>query len=75
VSYQWNTHNSRTLIRCGEACKLKWTDIDIENTSVRVTPEKGSNPRILRTSNKLMNMLNTLPRISKTVFKINQDMM
>lgn len=57
-----------TGIRSGEASKLKWTDIDFENAAVRVTPEKGSNPRILKISSKLMAMLNALPKDSTTIF-------
>ena len=34
-----------TGMRCGEACDLlKWTEIDLEQRSVRITPEKGSTP-------------------------------
>jgi len=64
-----------TGIRCGEACKLKWTDIDTENPSIRVTPEKGSNPRLLKISAKLTSMLNTLPKDSQTIFTPNADVM
>ncbi|MEM2147998.1 MAG: site-specific integrase [Candidatus Bathyarchaeia archaeon] len=63
-----------TGARCGEACKLKWTDLDTENGTIRITPEKGSNPRILKISNKLINMLNNLPKTSPTIFQVNQDM-
>jgi integrase len=59
-----------TGMRCGEACELlKWTDIDFEQRSVRITPEKGSNPRILPLSFKLINMLNSLPKTTITVFR------
>jgi len=57
-----------TGMRSGEASKLKWTDVDFENGTVRVTPEKGSSPRILKISNKLMAMLNALPKNSATIF-------
>jgi len=36
-----------TGIRCGEACRLQWTDIDFERNAVRISPEKGSNARML----------------------------
>jgi integrase len=49
--------HKETAMRCGEAHKLKWTDIDFTRKTVRVTPEKGSNPRIFKISNRLCNML------------------
>jgi len=51
-----------TGMRSGEAWQLKWADIDFETDTVRITPEKGSNPRILRMSKKLIGMLNVTPR-------------
>ncbi|MEM0253249.1 MAG: site-specific integrase [Candidatus Bathyarchaeia archaeon] len=57
-----------TGMRAGEAWNLKWVDIDFVNNAVRVTPEKGSSPRIFRVSNKLISMLNSLPRKSEKVF-------
>jgi integrase/ribosomal protein S27AE len=64
-----------TGMRCGEACKLKWTDINLVNNSVRVTPEKGSNARILKISNKLVEMFKELPKHSLRVFGANSDAM
>ena len=65
-----------TGMRCGEACELlKWTDIDIEQRSVRITPEKGSNPRILPLSIKLVDMLAEMPKETSTVFSVNADLM
>ena len=51
-----------TGARRGEAFNLKWTDIDLVNNTVRITPEKGSNPRIFRISAKLATMLGRLPK-------------
>ena len=51
-----------TGVRCGEAWQLKWTDIDLETDTVRITPEKGSNPRIARLSNKLIGMLECITK-------------
>jgi len=51
-----------TGMRIGEAWRLKWTEIDNVNNSVRVTPEKGSNPRIFKLSGKLMAMLDSIQR-------------
>jgi integrase len=65
-----------TGMRSGEACGLlKWTDIDLEQRSIRITPEKNSNPRILPLSIKLINMLNNLPKNENTVFGTNADLM
>jgi integrase len=65
-----------TGMRCGEACELlKWTDIDFEQRAVRITPEKGSNPRILPLSLKLLDMLSCLPKTTITVFGVNTDLM
>jgi integrase len=65
-----------TGMRCGEACDLlKWTDIDLEQRSVRITPEKGSNPRILPLSVKLVDMLAEMPKDTPTAFSVNADMM
>jgi len=47
---------------------LRWSDIDFERKIVRITPEKGSRPRIIPISNKLLNMLNNLPRKSDKVW-------
>ncbi|MCW4011133.1 MAG: site-specific integrase [Candidatus Bathyarchaeota archaeon] len=64
-----------TGMRSGEACQLlKWIDIDLEQRTIRVTPEKGSNPRILPFSLKLADMLNMLPKNTETVFS-NADLM
>jgi integrase len=37
-----------TGARAGEIGTLKWTDVDLEKATVRVAPEKESNPRILQ---------------------------
>jgi len=57
-----------TGVRSGEAARLRWSDIDFERRIVRITPEKGSKSRILPLSNKLINMLNNLPRNSDKVW-------
>ena len=53
-----------TGMRIGEAWRLKWVDVDFANNAVRVTPEKGSEPRIFRVSEKLMSMLRSLQKDS-----------
>jgi len=57
-----------TGIRAGEAWRLQWTDIDFVNLNVRVAPEKGSSPRLLKITSKLASMLNSLPKKSQLVF-------
>jgi integrase/predicted RNA-binding Zn-ribbon protein involved in translation (DUF1610 family) len=49
-----------TGMRVGEAWKLKWADIDFIKGTVSIIPEKGSEPRILKVSNNLMQMLRAL---------------
>jgi integrase len=57
-----------TGVRAGEAWALKWTDLDVEAKAVRVTPEKGSEPRMLRISNKLLAMMSALPKENSYIF-------
>jgi len=51
-----------TGARCGEIWQLKWHDVDFESKVVNITPEKGSNPRVLKISTKLSGMLQALHR-------------
>jgi len=58
-----------TGMRVGEALKLKWTDVDFENKTVRVKPEKGSLPRILSLSDTALAMVKRLkPRADGMLF-------
>jgi len=57
-----------TGMRVGEAWNLKWIDIDFVNTTISVTPEKGSHARMFKVSNKLLAMINTLPKKSAKIF-------
>ena len=57
-----------TGMRAGEAWNLKWTDIDFVNTTIRITPEKRSSPRMFKVSSKLLAMLAMLPKRSDLVF-------
>jgi integrase len=58
-----------TAMRCGEAKRLKWTDVDLERRIIILNePEKNSNPRIWNTSHKLTAMLNALPKTSPKIF-------
>jgi integrase len=57
-----------TGARMGEVLKLKWIDIDEQRRTVHITAEKGSNDRILPISNRLIGMLNQLPKKNDKVF-------
>jgi integrase len=59
-----------TAMRCGEALRLKWKDVDLERRIITLNePEKNSNPRIFSDlSGKLLSMLNTLPKENEKLF-------
>jgi integrase len=58
-----------TAMRRGEAKRLEWTNIDFERNIITLNaPEKRSNPRMWKVSQKLTAMLNALPRKSQKVF-------
>jgi len=57
-----------TGMRIGEAWNLKWTDIDFVNSTLSVTPEKGSHARMFKVTNKLLAMINTIPKKSNKIF-------
>lgn len=57
-----------TDARAGEIGALTWTDIDLEKATVRVAPEKGSNPRIQKLSPEAIQMLSQLARNHSTIF-------
>ena len=55
--------------RLGEALEVAWIDLDSEQRVVRIqNPEKGSNPRAFRISDKLLSMLNGMPKESPKIF-------
>lgn len=58
-----------TGVRCGEGWRIQWDDLDFETNTIRITPEKNSNPRIFHISQKLVGMLQRLQKIyGKYVF-------
>jgi integrase len=58
-----------TGMRCGEAWRLKWIDVDTDHNVITVNnPEKHGVPRQLKISAKLVAMLNGLPKKSERVF-------
>jgi integrase len=49
--------------RSGEVFKLKWRDVDLERKFININdPEKGSLPRQVKISDKLVSMIEKLPR-------------
>jgi integrase len=56
-----------TGARCDEAWKLKWTDLNGNILTIN-DPEKNSLPRQLKVSDRLVSMLQSLPKKDKRVF-------
>jgi integrase len=57
-----------TGMRIGEAERLKWLHIDQQRKLIYITAEKGSNSRLLPISEKLIGMLNQLPKKTDNIF-------
>lgn len=58
-----------TGMRCGEAWRLKWIDVDTERNTITVNnPEKHGNPRMTKISGKRVAMLKSLPKEHEKVF-------
>jgi integrase/recombinase XerD len=57
-----------TGARLGEALELKWTDVDFEQRTIRITPEKGGEARMIKVSPQCIAMLNSLPKNDVTIF-------
>jgi len=56
----------------GEAIKLRWVDLDSQNNTITINhPVRGHNPRQLKVSNKLVALLNALPKTSERIFPTN----
>jgi integrase len=58
-----------TGARAGEAWNLRWIDLDPEQRTVNICPEKNSNPRQRKISTKLIAKLSSLPRRTTYVFR------
>jgi len=56
-------------VRAGEAWNLKWSDLDTEQRTINVAPEKNSNPRHMAVSSQLVGMLNALQKRHKLIFR------
>ena len=58
-----------TGARAGEAWNVKWVDINSQQGTVTITPEKGSRARRLKVASSLVVMLDHLPHRSEHVFR------
>jgi integrase len=67
ASYQQTL--KETGARPGEIWKSEWDDLDIAGKRFTIShPEKGCNPRIINISDRLIQMLLSLPRPQKRIF-------
>jgi len=58
-----------SAMRIGEALKLKWIDVDLERKIITLNnPEKHGNARAFKISDKLIAMLNRLPKTNDKLF-------
>ena len=57
-----------TGARIGEVTRIQWKDLDTERKAIYIRAEKGSNSRILPASDKLLAMLNRIPKTSDKPF-------
>jgi integrase len=58
-----------TGARIGEVTRIQWEDVDINRKIITINyPEKGSMPRQIKVTEKLITMLNSIPRKRKTIF-------
>ncbi len=60
-----------TGFRIGELWDCKWTDLDLEKNTIKCKAEKHGNPRQVRISAKLIQMLYALPKEQR--IHIQQD--
>jgi integrase len=57
-----------TDIRSGEADNMKWDQINFENGTITIIPEKGSNPTVKKVSRDLLGRIGSLPKVSEKIF-------
>jgi integrase len=58
-----------TGIRIGEALKLKWTDLNLQNNTITLNvPEKHGKARMFKVTAKLIGMLQALPKKNEYIF-------
>ena len=58
-----------TGFRIGELWKCKWTDLDPEGSTLKCLPEKHSHPREAKISQRLLSIIQTLPKTSTYIFQ------
>ena len=63
-----------TGMRIGEALRLTWRSVDLERRVIILNePEKNSNPRVFKISDKLIGMLNRPPKTNERVFPLTYN--
>ncbi|MGB9740850.1 MAG: tyrosine-type recombinase/integrase [Candidatus Bathyarchaeia archaeon] len=62
-----------TMARAGEVWQLKWTDLNGNILTIN-SPEKGGLPRQFKISDKLVSMLNSLPKKHERIFGPNKSL-
>ena len=56
-------------MRAGEAKSILWTELDTQRRLITLnSPEKGSNPRVWKVTEKLITMLNSMPKEDSKIF-------
>jgi integrase len=63
-----------TGARCGEISALTWGSVDFNEKCVYIVPEKGSNPRLLKLSQRTLDMICNLPKTKDHIFANADDM-
>jgi len=61
-----------TAMRAGEICSLTWNNIDLEKRTAFLPMTKNGDPRKVPLSARAVELLEQLPRVSDSVFRLNK---
>lgn len=62
-----------TGMRAGELARLEWKDVDIAKKILSVAESKSYKPRYIEISDRLLKVLNSLPKEDKRIFPFGSD--
>src|SRR5262249_11272987 len=62
-----------TGMRRGELLSIKWSDIELESRTVRLTRTKNGHPRTVPLSSTALDLLRNTARLGDTVFPVAAD--